>query len=369
MSGADASGSPRRGEGWLNFTPPLPPGALLKRPRPLPFPFDDPRCRAYGLGRDALWHGLRSLGLEAGDEVLMPAYHCGSEVGAALDLGLVPRYWGGTDSLAPDAAELEALIGPATRALYLIHYLGLAQDGPRWRAWCDEHDLLLVEDVAQGWPSAFEGRPLGSWGDISIYSPRKTFGLPDAGALLAKAPPAALPSLRGVPLVELAKGFLRWPMQHSSFAAGHKQPAVEEEFDPTVEYAIGDPNRGISAASMAMLRRLVGPDVGPMRARNYDFLAERLGDLVPACFPRESREGCPFGLPIVKGEKRRLLSQLAERGISALDFWSVRHPSLPAGAFPEIDRLRETVVMLPAHHYLRERDLDRIARTVLELPA
>jgi dTDP-4-amino-4,6-dideoxygalactose transaminase len=358
----------RAGDGWLNFLPPLPPAALWSAPRSLPFPFDDPRCRVYDYGRNALWHGLQALGLGEGDEVLMPAYHCGSEVAAVVDLGIVARFWAGEETLAPDEDELERLVSPRTRALYLTHHLGLAQDAPRWRRWCDQRDLLLLEDVAPGWPAALDGRPLGSWGHLSIYSPWKTFGLPDCGAVLCDPPPPRLAESPRAPSRDLVRGFLRWPLQRSSLAARYKGARREESFDASVAFEIREPGREVSRASMGLLRRLARPGLAATRARNYDWLRERLGGRVAEPFRRPAAAGCPFGLPLVSEDKPGLLRHLAERGISGLDFWSVPHPAVRRGAFPAVDRLRETIVVLPVHQQLRQRDLDRLARAALEWP-
>ena len=74
--------------------------------------------------------------------VLAPAFHHGSEIEALLRAGLECRFYEVGESLAPDPAELESLVGPRTRALLLIHYLGRPQAAARWREWCDERELL-----------------------------------------------------------------------------------------------------------------------------------------------------------------------------------------------------------------------------------
>lgn len=130
----------------------------------------------------------------------------------------MPRFWAGTESLEPDEEELERLIGPRTRGLYVIHHLGFAQDAPRWREWCDDRNLLLLEDVAPAWPGSFSDRPLGSWADLSIYSPWKMLGLPECGAVLCNPPPAPATASSGLPVKGLLKGFARWPAQRSSLA-------------------------------------------------------------------------------------------------------------------------------------------------------
>ena len=174
----------------LSVWPPLPPSVHLRRRRELPFPLREEGCRLFALGRHALWHGVRALGLEPRDEILVPAYHHGSEVEALTRAGLACRFYGGSDGLQPDESELEALIGPRTRALFLIHYLGFPQELARWRRWCDERDLLLIEDAAQAWLAHCDGVPVGSVGDLAIFCLYKTYGVPDGAALVSRRPPA-----------------------------------------------------------------------------------------------------------------------------------------------------------------------------------
>ena len=80
------------------------------------------------------------------------------------------------------------LVGPATRALHVTHVLGFPAAAPRWRRWCDERGLLLIEDAAQAWLAADpqSGEPVGSWGDLSVFCLYKTLPVPNGGALLAR---------------------------------------------------------------------------------------------------------------------------------------------------------------------------------------
>ena len=126
------------------MTPPrrlgiLPRPAVLATLRPaapeLPYPLGEPGCRLVPETGRALVDGLGGLGLEAGDEVLVPAWHHRSAVEPLARAGLVPRFHEIGPGLEPDPDELEALLGPRVRALWLIHHLGFPQDAPRWLAW------------------------------------------------------------------------------------------------------------------------------------------------------------------------------------------------------------------------------------------
>jgi hypothetical protein len=120
---------------------------------------------------------------------LVPAYHRNSEVEALARAGIVCSSYKGGPPLEPNEKELESLLSPRVRALYLIHYLRSPQYAARWRAWCDEHDLLLIEGAAQALLSSRHGPPpVGSYGDLSTFCIYKTFGLPDGAAVISFSP-------------------------------------------------------------------------------------------------------------------------------------------------------------------------------------
>src|SRR5205085_2134635 len=77
---------------------PLPPAVWLRAPADrLPYPLEEPRCTLSSRARHGLWNAVRALGLGAGDEVLAPAYHHGSEIEALCRADLPqarPAQWG-----------------------------------------------------------------------------------------------------------------------------------------------------------------------------------------------------------------------------------------------------------------------------------
>jgi peroxiredoxin/dTDP-4-amino-4,6-dideoxygalactose transaminase len=352
------------------FAPLRPSAVLMRRARELPYPLEDPRCRLYELGRTALAQGLASMGLGEGDGVLAPAYHHGSEIATLAEAGISCRFYEAGERLEPDAAELESLIDERTRALLVIHYLGFGQDAARWRRWCDERGLLLIEDVAMAWLAERDGRPLGSWGQIAFYSPWKTYGLTeDCGALICERPPATAPAPAGVPLARLLRSMAKWLAQRWGFLA-RLRPAGRggAGFDAGGEFVVGDHDAPPSRSSLFLLRRLSRIDAAGRRRRNYGRLLELLAGAVrvPAPFDHLQPGSCPFALPIETADKQGLIRHLDRHGVRALDLWAVPHPLLPVSRFPGAAARRETTVALPVHQELRPADLERIAAAVIE---
>lgn len=352
----------------LTALPPLPP-SIWARPRAtrLPFPLGRTDCRLFARARHGLWHGLRSAGLRPGDEVLAPAYHHGSEIEALLQAGTSCRFYEATETLEPDEGELRRLLGPRTRALHLTHVLGFPQDAARWRRWCDEHGVLLIEDAAQAWLAEREGRPVGSDADLAIYCLYKTFGLPDGAALLSRAPVAAPVARRPLAARALGLEHALWFASRSPLLGRLAQCAHRERrYSPEDDFALGQAASAPSTATLLALPRVASLDAAERRRGNYRRLLGTLADLVPPAFKELPQGASPFVFPIVSEDKSGLLRRVRGRGIRALDLWSTPHPALPAAEFAGARALRARVVGLPVHQELRDGDLTSIVSAVLE---
>jgi dTDP-4-amino-4,6-dideoxygalactose transaminase len=76
---------------------------------------------------------------------------------------------------------------------------------------------------------------------------------------------------------------------------------------------------------------------------------------------------CPLFYPVAVEDKAGAMARLLARGVETVDFWRVRHPAVPGGLFPEVDRLREHVLELPVHQDLSPADAEHVASCVREL--
>lgn len=121
-------------------------------------------------------HGLESLGLEPGSGILVPDYLCDVVFYPLEQLGLESRYYPVEDDLTPDWSELERQVTPTIRALLMVHYFGQPQEITRFQKFCARYQLRLIEDNAHGYGGTLDGRPLGSFGDVGVSSPRKLLG-------------------------------------------------------------------------------------------------------------------------------------------------------------------------------------------------
>lgn len=125
---------------------------------------------AVASGRIGLLLALRGLGIGPGDEVIASAYGWRETAHAIALAGATPRfvdidYWSGT--LAPD--KVAAAVTPATRAILAANTLGHPAAWEPLRALADQHGLRLIEDSSEAIGSSYQGRLVGSFGDLAVF--------------------------------------------------------------------------------------------------------------------------------------------------------------------------------------------------------
>jgi dTDP-4-amino-4,6-dideoxygalactose transaminase len=121
--------------------------------------------------------------------VVAPDYNSGNEILAMRAAGATIRYCPvrGDMSLDPDDVERYCQLHNPD-LLYVIHYAGWPQPMPALVDLCRRRGMLLVEDCALSLLSEMNGRPLGSFGDWSVFCLYKTLPLPNGALLVQNGP-------------------------------------------------------------------------------------------------------------------------------------------------------------------------------------
>ena len=275
--------------------------------------------------------------------MLLPAYSHGSEVEALVRAGLEPRWYEGTPALEPDEDELERLLGPATRALHLTHYLGFPQDAPRWRR-LRVRDVLL-EDAAQAWLADLRGAAGVVRPPLDLL-PLQSVGVPDGAALLVGGEPGAPRAEAPLGADVAARKAAVWLTGGSTTAASLLARAPRGRGGD--DTALGDGASPASRATAYLLPRLTGPEVAAARRANYEALLEELGDEVAAPFGTLPAGAAPFCFPVETGDRPRTRTARRRRRLGARPLVGAP-PGLRASEFPAIQRRRERTVGLPVH--------------------
>lgn len=150
---------------------------------------------AVASGRDALGLILDSLGLAAGDELIIPAYTLGELLPPMQARGIVPV----PADIDPatfnvTTASVGARIGPRTRAILVVHLLGAPCDMPAICALGSTHRLPVIEDCAHAIGARIDGRAIGSFGHAALFSLEATKAVSAYGGGVVATDDAALAS-------------------------------------------------------------------------------------------------------------------------------------------------------------------------------
>jgi dTDP-4-amino-4,6-dideoxygalactose transaminase len=119
----------------------------------------------------ALHLALDAIGLREGDEVLVPTMTFAATAEVVIYFKARPVLIDcEPDTLNVDPAALESAIGPRTRAIIPVHYAGHACDMGPIQAIARAHRLNLIEDAAHALPASYNGRTVGTFGDLGCFS-------------------------------------------------------------------------------------------------------------------------------------------------------------------------------------------------------
>jgi dTDP-4-amino-4,6-dideoxygalactose transaminase len=306
------------------------------------------------------------LDLKPGDEVIMPSFTFVSTANAVVLRGATPVFVdvdSRTFNIDPNAVA--SAIGPRTRAIFPVHYAGVACDMPRLQSAAARGDgIAIVEDAAQGIGAELNGRPLGTWGCLGALSFHETKNVVagEGGALLVNDPG----------LSQRAEIIREKGTDRSRFLRG--------EVDKYTWVDIGSsflPSELIAAVLLAQLQK------------SAELLSRRLevwASYHAAFADLEARErlrrpfipdGCNHNGHIYyivcrSGDQRaQLISHLKSQGITAAYHYVPLHSSPAgrkyarvAGSMANTDRAGEYLLRLPIYSDLT--DVDRVIHAVRE---
>jgi dTDP-4-amino-4,6-dideoxygalactose transaminase len=218
----------------------------------------------YGLlmnsGTAALHSAFMAVGVKPGDEVLVATYTWFASAAPILQCGGTPVFCDidpNTLTLDPDDAERR--VTNRTRAICVVHVWGNPAALDRLRQLADKHSLALIEDASHAHGASYQGRPVGSWGDIGAFSLQGVKAVSGGEAGIAVTDnPLYLDRM-------MALG-------HNGRAADHVTEDVDvDQMNLGLKYR---PHLCAVAMATASLRRL--PKLNKLRRKNYEILSQEL---------------------------------------------------------------------------------------------
>ena len=307
------------------------------------------------------------LEVKPGDEVLLPAFTFVSTVNAFVLRGARPVFVDiRRDTLNLDQAQIEARLGPNSRAIVPVHYAGVACEMDAILALAAARGVAVVEDNAHGLFGRYHGRYLGTFGALAAQSfhTTKNFTCGEGGALVINRPD----------LVERAEIVREKGTNRSRFFRG--------QVDRYTWVDVGSsylPSEMLAAFLLAQLE--AREEIQTKRRRIWEYYAAHLGDWAERldCRLPVVPKGCEpafhlFHL-ILPSEKLRdgLMAHLKERGIASTFHYLPLHLSEYGrrlggrpGDLPVTEDLAGRLLRLPFYNDLSASDLERVVSAVRE---
>ena len=127
--------------------------------------------------------------IKEGDEVIMPSYTFVSTADAFVLRGAKAIFVDiRPDTMNIDETKIEAAITEKTKAIVPVHYAGVACEMDTIMDIAKRHNLVVIEDAAQGIMSTYKGKALGTIGDYGCFSfhETKNYSMGEGGALLIR---------------------------------------------------------------------------------------------------------------------------------------------------------------------------------------
>ena len=122
-------------------------------------------------GTFAVELAIRSLQLEPNEEVVLAGYDFPGNVRAIQDSGSIVCLCDvAKGNWVPTVEQLEAAVGPNTRAIVVSHLHGSIAPMESICSWAKQKSLIVIEDACQAHGATVDGKPAGAWGDLSVLS-------------------------------------------------------------------------------------------------------------------------------------------------------------------------------------------------------
>lgn len=328
-------------------------------------------------GRSALYQGLKLLEPGGKETILVPSYNCGSEVEPIRRSGYRVAYYSIDRSCRPDIGEIEGLINGKTLAVMVTHFNGFPQPIEDIKQVCSKKGVYLIEDCAHVLHSGLNGKRLGSFGDIAVFSPRKYLPIPNGGLLAVNNRSIGMRGRqaggKNSRVARDAASVLKGMIKHNLKAGRNgrgQDPGLtgskglqQGESVEIHDFHEENYDRGISPVSKYILERSDLGDVIKKRRRNYSLIYERLTDLkglkgLSGSLPEDV---CPLHYLALTEDPWRLRGFLLTKNVETIVFWSFFHRDFPFGTQPDSEYLKRHVLAFPVHQNLTPSDMDYMA--------
>jgi dTDP-4-amino-4,6-dideoxygalactose transaminase len=303
-------------------------------------------CVAVNSGTSALHLALLAVGVQPGDEVLVPSFTFAASANSVRLAGATPVFIDiDPDTFCIDVAAAAAAVTGRTTAIMPVHLYGHPADMRAVLELAERNNLHIVEDAAQAHAATFEGKPVGSFGVAGCFSfyPTKNMTSGEGGMV-------------STPRADVAR-MLRLL----------RNQGMEKRYENEVvgfNTRMTDLHAAIGRVQLTKLAEWTA-----CRQANARFLDENLsGVVVPPVADDSVHVYHQYTVRVVDQDRDAFAAELLERGVGSGVYYPIPVHRLPSFDLeldlPETEKAAREVLSLPVHPALSEADLVTIVEAV-----
>jgi dTDP-4-amino-4,6-dideoxygalactose transaminase len=260
-----------------------------------------------------------------------------------------------------DENKIERLITAKTKAVVVMHYAGVACEMNKIIEICKRNDLILIEDAAQAIDSFYDGKPLGSFGDLAALSFHETKNIQcgEGGALLVNnsslTERAEFIRDKGTDRIHFNKGLVdkyTWVELGSSFLMSELQ------------------------AAFLLAQLEMSEKINESRLNIWNFYYQSLKSFIPVenlpQIPKNCSHNAHMFYILCKDleERTELIKHLSDNGVYAIfhyvplhaaPYWKGKYEGL---ILENTERISGTLLRLPFFYGLREEEIEHVCRLI-----
>ena len=306
---------------------------------------------------------LSALGIGPGDEVVTTPFSFIASANAILYVGATPVFADiDPSSLNMDPAEVEAAIGPKTRAILAVEALGNPTKMERYAQIAARHEIPLVEDSCEALGTTHRGRPCGSFGRVGVFGfyPNKQITTGEGGMIVTDDERLAetCRSLRNQGRAPMGGDIGSW-LAHERLG---------------YNYRLDELSAALGVAQMQRFDELIAARQRVAR-RYIDRLMTVPHIVVPTVDPETFMSWFVFVIRLEAGytsdERDAILAGMRNHEIGVADYFPCIHlqPSYRAighaeGECPVAETVSARTIALPFHGGLSDREIELVCQTL-----
>ena len=318
---------------------------------------------AVSTGHAALHLSLLLAGVGPGDEVITPSFNNIADFQAILATGAEPVFCDIDDeTLCVDLDKAQQLVGERTKAIIVMDYDCLLCDHERVAQFADVHHLRVVHDAAHSFGSRYQGRMIGSFSDMTMFSfdPVKTITTIDGGALVVRSEEEA-ERVREMRLIGMG--------QPTGVMYQDRRAWTYDVTGLGFRYHMANLHAAIGLAQMGRIE-----EISSSRRESARFYNDQLAAIPDLRIPQTNFDDItPFLYYVRVPAPRRdaFRDALREHGIDTGIHWQPGHwftllKDCRQGDLSTTERVGREIVSLPLHSFMEESQRQRVVDAVCD---